>query len=339
MNEHYERPSQDRLRDSILGFGEHSTRKSHYPELQRRIDELERFRFLLDRSNDLFFIVRSDDGRIVDANASACSRLGHGSGELIGTRFVDLLVDSELSLIEQTVTVRLLRAGEEPLWVEMTMQGARFSEEEYLVVVARDVTERNRILEALTESENRYRGVVQQVSEGIVIVEPSSGAIEDTNRAVADLLGHTRFALLGMHTADLVAPGSSLPDEGSTTECMFLRSDGSPVQVEVSVTPITYGDDRIVQCYVIRDTTARLELERIRREALEQLEQNILQFATLGDHIRNPLAVIVGLADLLGTADAGRIIRQAREIDEIVNQLDRGWIESEKVRSFLRRHY
>ncbi len=334
-----ERTYQDRLRESILGLGEHSTRKSHYPELQRRLDELERFRFLLDRSNDLFFLVRAADGRIVDANASACSRLGYGSRDLVGARFVDLLLEAEVLLIEQTVTARLRRDDEEPLWVEMTMQRARFSGEEYLVVVARDVTERNRILEALTESENRYRGVVQQVTDGILIVEPGGGAIEDTNRAVADLLGYSHFALLGLHTMDLFAPGSRLPDEGSTTVCQLLRSDGNPVPAEVTVTPITYGDDRVMHCFVIRDATARLEVERVRREAHEQLEQNILQFATLGDHIRNPLAVIVGLADLLGTPDAERIVQQAREIDRIVDQLDRGWIESEKVRSFLRRYY
>lgn len=334
-----ERTYQDRLRESILGLGEHSTHKSHYPELQRRLDELERFRFLLDRSNDLFFLVREEDGQIVDANASACSRMGLGSREVIGKKFVDLLVEDAISLVEQTVTARFRRSGEEPLWVEITMQRARFSGEAYVVVVARDVTERNQILEALTESENRYRGVVQQVTDGILIVEPHGGAIEDSNRAVADLLGYSHFTLLGMHTRDLVAPGFHLPLEGATTECQLLRSDSTTVPVEVTVTPITYGDDRLVNCYVIRDISARYELERIRREAHEQLQQNILQFATLGDHIRNPLAVIVGLADLLGTPDADRIIVQAREIDRIVDQLDRGWIESEKVRSFLRRYY
>lgn len=328
----------DRLRESILGLGEHSTRKSHYPELQRRLEELERFRFLLDRSNDLFFLIREDDGLVIDANASACARLGLSAREVIGLRFVDLLVESGIALVEQTVSARFRRSGDDPLWVEMTMQRARFSGEGYVVVVARDVTERNRILEALTESENRYRGVVQQVTDGILIVDPGEGGIEDSNRAVADLLGYTQFALLGLHMRDLVVPGQPLPPEGTTTECQFLRSDGTPVPVEVTVTPIIIGEERVVNCYVIRDISTRRELERIRREAHEQLQQNILQFATLGDHIRNPLAVIVGLADLLGTPDAERIIEQAREIDRIVDQLDRGWLESEKVRSFLRKY-
>jgi PAS domain S-box-containing protein len=339
MNGPSDRNRQERLRESILGLGEYSTRKSHYPELQRRIDELERFRYLLDSSNDLFFVIRDRTGQIVDANASVFSRLGLSAREVIGTRLDDHLVEQGLQLMEQTVTLRFRRQSADPLWVEMTMQQASFSGEEYLVAVARDITERNRILEALTESENRYRGVVQQVSDGILIVERETGAIEDTNRAIADLLGRSRFALLGMHMTDILGPDSQLPDEGGTAECVFTRSDGSPVPVEVTATAVTYLNLQTVRCYVVRDITARVELERIRRDALEQLEQNILQFATLGDHIRNPLAVIVGLADLLETADADRIIVQAREIDRIIDQLDRGWLESEKVRSFLRKYY
>src|SRR5512136_105184 len=80
-------------------------------------------------------------------------------------------------------------------------------------------------------------------------------------------------------------------------------------------------------------------IEGQKREAYEQIEKNIEQFAILGDHIRNPLAVIVGLADLTEGAEAAKIMEQARVIDGIINQLDRGWIECEKVRELLRRYY
>ena len=80
-------------------------------------------------------------------------------------------------------------------------------------------------------------------------------------------------------------------------------------------------------------------IEGQKREAYEQIEKNIEQFAILGDHIRNPLAVIVGLADLSEGPASEKILDQARIIDGIIDQLDRGWIESEKVREFLRRYY
>jgi PAS domain S-box-containing protein len=87
------------------------------------------------------------------------------------------------------------------------------------------------------------------------------------------------------------------------------------------------------------DITDKKQMELAKRKALEQIEQNIEQFAILGDHIRNPLAVIVGLSSLAPGDLTDKIILQAREIDRIITQLDMGWIESEKVRDFIKRYY
>jgi HAMP domain-containing protein len=84
---------------------------------------------------------------------------------------------------------------------------------------------------------------------------------------------------------------------------------------------------------------ARRLYEEQKRKAFEQIEKNIEQFAILGDHIRNPLTVIVGLSDLIQDPAARKIQDQARIINGIIDQLDRGWIESEKVREFLRKYY
>jgi len=51
------------------------------------------------------------------------------------------------------------------------------------------------------------------------------------------------------------------------------------------------------------------------------------------------MQVIVGLADLEGGPLAEQIHRQTEEIDRTVSQLDRGWIESEKIREFIRKYY
>jgi len=81
------------------------------------------------------------------------------------------------------------------------------------------------------------------------------------------------------------------------------------------------------------------ELEEQKRIALEQIEVNMEQMAILNDQIRNPLQTMVGWADLEGGVLAEKVIEQAREIDKIVHQLDRGWMHSEKIREFLRKHY
>ncbi|MFP5239436.1 MAG: histidine kinase, partial [Acidobacteriota bacterium] len=40
--------SRNTLRDKLIGLGERSMRKSYYPELRERMEQLERFRLLLD---------------------------------------------------------------------------------------------------------------------------------------------------------------------------------------------------------------------------------------------------------------------------------------------------
>ena len=90
---------------------------------------------------------------------------------------------------------------------------------------------------------------------------------------------------------------------------------------------------------IMRDITRARHLEREKKRAYQQIEKNIEQFAILGDHIRNPVQVIMGLADLEGGPFAGKIREQVHEIEKTVAQLDRGWVESEKIREFIRKYY
>ena len=70
-----------------------------------------------------------------------------------------------------------------------------------------------------------------------------------------------------------------------------------------------------------------------------QLDQNIEHLACLGDRIRNPLAVIVGLADLQGGEIAEKIVKQAEIIDGVLRELDSGYAASLSAREFLRKHH
>ncbi len=87
-----------------------------------------------------------------------------------------------------------------------------------------------------------------------------------------------------------------------------------------------------------KEIRERERIERERIEAYRQIERNIEQFAVLTDHIRNPLQVVQGMADLIDDERAEKIREQVRQIKAILRQLDEGWVESEKVREYLERH-
>jgi PAS domain S-box-containing protein len=82
-----------------------------------------------------------------------------------------------------------------------------------------------------------------------------------------------------------------------------------------------------------------MEIEEQKSMALLQIEKNMEQLAILNDHIRNPLQAIVGTVDLEGDGLSETIRPYVAEIDSLINQLDVGWVESEKIRVFLRKHY
>lgn len=49
--------------------------------------------------------------------------------------------------------------------------------------------------------------------------------------------------------------------------------------------------------------------------------------------------MILGLADLYDEAVAEKIRAETAKINAFINNLDQGWLRSEKIRRVLRRHY
>ncbi|WP_286879132.1 PAS domain S-box protein, partial [Methanoculleus sp. UBA413] len=203
--------------------------------------------------------------------------------------------------------------------------------------------------EALMMSEEKFREIAQR-SFDMIYTCYHEGGITYISPAVERILGYTPAELVGSWCRNFVSPSSLAawkegqkkiargePVEGLEVE--FRRKDGTAAFVELNESPIM-EHGRVVGVQVVgRDITERKQNEHLRRQAFEQIERNIEQFAVLGDHIRQPLQVILGRAELLDDEKTAAIVRaQVERINEYITQLDRGWIESRKVREFLRRH-
>jgi PAS domain S-box-containing protein len=91
--------------------------------------------------------------------------------------------------------------------------------------------------------------------------------------------------------------------------------------------------------WLVRDISEKRAIEEIRSNAISRIEDNLEKMAILNDEIRNPLAIIVGLAEIKCGAASEEIIRQVEKIDQIINLLDRGWLSSKKVHEFLKKQY
>lgn len=208
---------------------------------------------------------------------------------------------------------------------------------------------RRRSEKALKESEEKYRALAER-SFDLIFTTDAEGRFTYVSPAISRISGQEPGEFLGRDfgfnqiEADDSIFESFFADlrEGKTIEGLAVRiraKDGSTRYIEINAAPIQNNGMMVGVQGVARDVTERMEMERVRAEVYAQIEQNIEQFATLGDEIRNPLAVIVGIADLhCEERHAVQIQEQAEIIDGIITALDRGWIESEKVREYLRKH-
>ena len=203
--------------------------------------------------------------------------------------------------------------------------------------------------EALSKSEEKFRQIAQRSFDMIYTCYHDRG-ITYMSPAVARILGYTPAELIGCRCRDYVSPlslaaweeGQKKMARGEPTEGLeveFRRKDGTTAFVELNESPIVENGKVVGVQAVGRDVTERKQIDQLNRQAFDQIERNIEQFAVLGDHIRQPLQVILGMADLADDPKTSAVIHdQVRRINEYIRQLDRGWVESREVRAFLRRH-
>ncbi len=162
-------------------------------------------------------------------------------------------------------------------------------------------------------------------------------AIEKRSVEVRDTSEHEVCSICPMHSLHrvcMVVP--MILDDGVTGIVVIYSKDRKPLDREVELLQTLAND----LAFAIKS----IEVEEQKRIAYKQIEKNIEQFAILVDRIRNPLSVIMGYAELkeeMKKESYNRlfevIAHNAREIEKIVQQLDRGWIESEKIREFLKK--
>jgi len=149
----------DSLREKIIGLGEQSIRKSYYPELQQRLEDLARFKALLDQSHDAILLAEIPSGRIIDANVSACRQLDYPRDRLLTLSLCDVtapsLVLGEDRAADNALTSDLVKSDGSRFPAEMTVRRVSFGRAAYNVIVARDITERRRNEEALRAADRR----------------------------------------------------------------------------------------------------------------------------------------------------------------------------------------
>ena len=150
-----------------------------------------------------------------------------------------------------------------------------------------EIEERKRMEKALRNSERKYRALINDASDSIVLSD-TEGNVLDTNRTALELFGYSKKELMQKHITELhpkevLEKTSAAFQEavqrgaGVLSDTKILRKDGKTVPVDITGSVIQYGDQKVVQGF-FRDITERKLAETAIRQAEEQyrlLVQNL----------------------------------------------------------------
>ncbi|MDO9325058.1 MAG: PAS domain S-box protein [Methanoregula sp.] len=327
----------------------------------------ERFHHLIDHIPGLAVQGYFEDGTTFYWNKTSERLYGYTAEEAIGKNLLDLIILPEMREEMKSAIAGMVASGQpipsadlslrrkDGTWVDVysghiiiQIRGKPLQ----LFCMDIDLTERKEADRAIRESEDRFQQVADNSNEWIWEVD-AEGTYLYSSAAVEKILGYAPDEIVGkMHYSDLFLPTSQEElKQFALAEFLkrkpfykfinsALHKNGSAVILETSGSPV-YDNQGVFTGYRGCDTdvTERRNMESARQVALDQIEKNIGQLAMLGDHIRNPLTAILGYTGMMSPEAEEKIAAQVMEIDRIISRIDQGWIESEKVRTFLRKNY
>lgn len=250
----------------------------------------ENLQALFDTIDDCLFILAAD-GRIVQTNAAVCTRLGYTADELTQLTVLDMHPPArrgEAAAIVADMLAGRVEVCQVPL---MTKQGAlipvetrvthgRWSGQDVLIGITRDITARVRAEAALRDSEARFRSVTQCANDAVVVAD-HEGTICLWNPGAQRIFGYTEQEILGQpfnvllptsyrasHSACLAqeAAAGLFSIMGKVTELPGWRKDGQefPLELSLSAWPTDTGSAYVA---IIRDITARVQAAAALRES------------------------------------------------------------------------
>ena len=152
-----------------------------------------------------------------------------------------------------------------------------------------DITDRKKAEETLTESEIKYRSLVNNIKMGIYRATPGDkGRFLEINRAFEQITGYSRNELLNMNICDLyVDPklrGARSAESISTKvplthEHQWKKKDGTLIDVRATLSVVRNNKDEVFYFDgILEDITERKQAEK----ALQKSEQGLKEAQALG---------------------------------------------------------
>ncbi|MGH7703666.1 MAG: PAS domain S-box protein, partial [Gemmatimonadales bacterium] len=310
-----------------------------------------RYRQIFQATGSMAWLVAADSRIILDANPAAAAFYGWSREELIGKNLAELEVlppdrvaaEYAAAAAAGRKYVNLahrLRSGK-TRDVEVYPSALLLDGRQCLFAIIHDVTERRVVERSLAESEARYRQLLTEASDGILLSDPQ-GRILEVNPCLCDMLGWSREALLGRNIEDLLPPAvlsrrpfRSQELEGGRTlvnERRLLSRSGSVLDTEICSRVVEGGS----LLSLVRDVTRRRQIEEQLRQA-QRMEAVGRLTGGIAHDLNNLLTVVLVNGELIAEAlPPGRADLEG-DLEDLRAAAQRGATMIAKLLSFSRR--
>ncbi|MBN1327535.1 MAG: PAS domain S-box protein [Candidatus Cloacimonetes bacterium] len=265
-------------------------------ERKRAEEELKHSRERFKMLSNLTFegILIHDNGIVIDINQSLLNMFNYSYQEVIGKNIFAIAVPKEF---HQTIFSKFQSRSVDPYEIEaIKKNGSRFPIEiearevvidgkMYRVAAIRDITERRKAEAYLKESEAKFRTLMEQAADGLLLHDLDGNIIE-VNQASIDQYGYPREKLLSMNIREIDPDYDDREDKGNFYQKMDFntpvrfearqqRKNGEIFPTEVTLTKIKLNENVFIMG-LCRDISRH-------KEAEEALKASEIKFRTLVD--------------------------------------------------------
>ncbi|MFO7727614.1 MAG: PAS domain S-box protein [Desulfonatronovibrio sp.] len=303
--------------EKLIGLGPRSMQKSYYPELKARLDELTRFKTLLDNTNDLIILISVASGRIIDANKTIESLFGLEPVRIVGQPLNSFMDQREADIIyaffrqkdscSRIIQSRFITPDNRTIPVEINCKHVRLKPDGYGVLIARNITDQEKARHEIELQRAFYRQLFDNSPKAMVLSDENL-LVVDINKAFTSLFGYRSRDLAGQDINELIIPREQRHEKKEIEqhvqdgkpvnfETRRITRAGQIIDVEVLCVPVTFDGKFNGFFSIFSDLTEKLRMERdLARQ--QKLESIALLAGGIAHDFNNILAIILANTSL-----------------------------------------
>ncbi|ANL36716.1 MULTISPECIES: hybrid sensor histidine kinase/response regulator [Rhizobium] len=266
------------------------------------LQEEGRFRLLVDAITDYAIYMLSPEGIVTSWNTGAQRFKGYKPSEILGEHFSRFYIDEDRAAgIPERALATALEQGRfegegwrqrkdgSRFWAHVVIDPIRRPSGELIgfAKITRDLTERKAAENAIRQSEEQFRRLVQGVSDYAIYMLDPEGNVSSWNFGAERIKGYRPEEIIGRHFSTFYTPedrAAGLPETALSVaraegrferEGWRVRKDGTRFWASI-VVDVIRGDDGDVLGFakITRDITEKMETQRALEQAREELFQS-----------------------------------------------------------------